>query len=250
MFAPTFRFWSMNNISHLFVTFNSHVIFGLSIFCQYVRQLFTVPNQLIVLNLKGEKVKDINLKEEVFGINPNNAVLKDAIDGTMAALRQGTHSTKNRSEVRGGGRKPWKQKGTGNARQGSIRAVQWVGGGRYGTPVPRDYSKKQNKKEYRLALKSALSYKAMDKELLVVENITLKDAKTKTMLNLLETLNVADKKVLIVVKEFEDNLILASRNLTNIALIAADEINVLDVVSSDVMLVTKEALEFIEEVLA
>jgi len=168
----------------------------------------------------------------------------------MAALRQGTHSTKNRSEVRGGGRKPWKQKGTGNARQGSIRAVQWVGGGRYGTPVPRDYSKKQNKKEYRLALKSALSYKAMDKELLVVENITLKDAKTKTMLNLLETLNVADKKVLIVVKEFEDNLILASRNLTNIALIAADEINVLDVVSSDVMLVTKEALEFIEEVLA
>ena len=194
-----------------------------------------------LLNLKGEKVKDINLKEEVFGINPNNAVLKDAIDGTMAALRQGTHSTKNRSEVRGGGRKPWKQKGTGNARQGSIRAVQWVGGGRYGTPVPRDYS---------LALKSALSYKAMDKELLVVENITLKDAKTKTMLNLLETLNVADKKVLIVVKEFEDNLILASRNLTNIALIAADEINVLDVVSSDVMLVTKEALEFIEEVLA
>ena len=203
-----------------------------------------------LLNLKGEKVKDINLKEEVFGINPNNAVLKDAIDGTMAALRQGTHSTKNRSEVRGGGRKPWKQKGTGNARQGSIRAVQWVGGGRYGTPVPRDYSKKQNKKEYTLALKSALSYKAMDKELLVVENITLKDAKTKTMLNLLETLNVADKKVLIVVKEFEDNLILASRNLTNIALIAADEINVLDVVSSDVMLVTKEALEFIEEVLA
>ena len=203
-----------------------------------------------VFNQEAKSVKTVEISDAVFSIEPNQQVMFDAVLAYQAGLRQGTHSTKNRSEVRGGGRKPWKQKGTGNARQGSIRAVQWVGGGRYGTPVPRDYSKKQNKKEYRLALKSALSYKAMDKELLVVENITLKDAKTKTMLNLLETLNVADKKVLIVVKEFEDNLILASRNLTNIALIAADEINVLDVVSSDVMLVTKEALEFIEEVLA
>ena len=100
-----------------------------------------------LLNLKGEKVKDINLNEEVFGIKPNQKVLKDAIVLSMASLRQGTHKTKNRSEVSGGGRKPWRQKGTGRARQGSIRAVQWVGGGRYGTPVPRDYSKKQNRKE-------------------------------------------------------------------------------------------------------
>ena len=192
-----------------------------------------------------------DLNPEIFNLEvTNHELIKLAYDAYLANSRSSHAKTLKRGEVRGGGKKPWKQKGTGNARQGSIRAVQWVGGGRYGTPVPRDYSKKQNKKEYRLALKSALSYKAMDKELLVVENITLKDAKTKTMLNLLETLNVADKKVLIVVKEFEDNLILASRNLTNIALIAADEINVLDVVSSDVMLVTKEALEFIEEVLA
>ena len=100
-----------------------------------------------LLNLKGEKVKDINLNENVFGIEPNKNVLYDAIILARASLRQGTHSTKNRSEVSGGGRKPWRQKGTGRARQGSIRAVQWVGGGRYGTPVPRDYSKKQNRKE-------------------------------------------------------------------------------------------------------
>ena len=126
-----------------------------------------------LLNLKGEKVKDINLNEETFGITPNNAVLKDAIDLSMASLRQGTHKTKNRSEVSGGGRKPWRQKGTGRARQGSIRAVQWVGGGNYGTPVPRDYSKKQNRKERRIALRSALSYKAAEKSIVVLENMTL-----------------------------------------------------------------------------
>ena len=119
-----------------------------------------------LLNLKGEKVKDINLNEEIFGITPNKAVLKDAIILTMASLRQGTHKTKNRSEVSGGGRKPWRQKGTGRARQGSIRAVQWVGGGNYGTPVPRDYSKKQNRKERQLALKSALSDKAIEKSII------------------------------------------------------------------------------------
>ena len=116
-----------------------------------------------LLNLKGEKVKDINLNENVFGIEPNKNVLYDAIILARASLRQGTHSTKNRSEVSGGGRKPWRQKGTGRARQGSIRAVQWVGGGRYGTPVPRDYSKKQNRKERRLAIKSALAEKAEEK---------------------------------------------------------------------------------------
>ena len=124
-----------------------------------------------LLNLKGEKVKDINLNEEIFGITPNNNVLNDAIILTMASLRQGTHKTKNRSEVSGGGRKPWRQKGTGRARQGSIRAVQWVGGGRYGTPVPRDYSIKQNRKEAKLALKSAWSYKANDNELVVVDKL-------------------------------------------------------------------------------
>ncbi len=202
-----------------------------------------------LLNLKGEKVKDINLNEEIFGITPNKAVLKDAIILTMASLRQGTHKTKNRSEVSGGGRKPWRQKGTGRARQGSIRAVQWVGGGNYGTPVPRDYSKKQNRKERQLALKSALSDKAIGKSIIVVENISLATPKTKEMVNLLETLKLADKKVLMVVKEFDDNLILASRNLQNVVLILAEEINVLDLVGTDVMLITEEALKTVEEVL-
>ena len=202
-----------------------------------------------LLNLKGEKVKDINLNEEIFGITPNKNVLTDAIILSMASLRQGTHKTKNRSEVSGGGRKPWRQKGTGHARQGSIRAVQWVGGGNYGTPVPRDYSKKQNRKERQIAIKSALAEKVANNELLVLENLNIATPKTKDMINVLETLKIADKKVLLVVKEFDENLILASRNLKNLVLSLADEINVLDSVGTDVMVVTEDALKFIEEVL-
>ena len=202
-----------------------------------------------LLNLKGEKVKDINLNEEIFGIKPNNNVLNDAIILTMASLRQGTHKTKNRSEVSGGGRKPWRQKGTGRARQGSIRAVQWVGGGRYGTPVPRDYSIKQNREERQLAIKSALSEKVAANELLVIDKLEVASPKAKEMVSLLETLKVADKKVLLVVKEFDDNLILASRNLQNVVLILADEINVLDIVGTDVMVITEEAIKYVEEVL-
>ena len=202
-----------------------------------------------LLNLKGEKVKDINLNENVFGIEPNKNVLYDAIILARASLRQGTHSTKNRSEVSGGGRKPWRQKGTGRARQGSIRAVQWVGGGRYGTPVPRDYSKKQNRKERRLAIKSALAEKAEEKAIMVLENLNLTTPKTKDMKALLETLKIADKKILLVVKEFDDNMILASRNLQNVVLISADEINVLDVVGTDVVVFTQDALNAVEEVL-
>ena len=202
-----------------------------------------------LLNLKGEKVKDINLKEEIFGIKPNNAVLNDAIILTMASLRQGTHKTKNRSEVSGGGRKPWRQKGTGHARQGSIRSVQWVGGGRYGTPVPRDYSKKQNRKERQIAIKTALTEKVNAKEIMVVENIKLSTPKTSEMIKLLETLKVSDKKVLLVVKEFDDNLILTTRNIQNLVLILADEVNVLDVVGTDVMVITEDALKYVEEVL-
>ncbi len=202
-----------------------------------------------LLNLKGEKVKDINLNENVFGIEPNKNVLYDAIILSRASLRQGTHSTKNRSEVSGGGRKPWRQKGTGRARQGSIRSVQWVGGGRYGTPVPRDYSKKQNRKERRLAIKSALAYKAQENGVIVLENLSLATPKTKDMKALLETLKIADKKVLLVVKEFDDNMILASRNLQNVVLISANEINVLDVVGTNVVVFTQDALNAVEEVL-
>lgn len=204
-----------------------------------------------LLNLKGEKINDIKLNEEIYGITPNDKVLYDAIILTQASLRQGTHSTKTRSEVRGGGRKPWRQKGTGHARQGSIRSVQWVGGGRYGTPVPRDYSKKQNRKERRLALKSALAHKAQDNEIMVMEELVFTTPKTKEMVSLLNTLKLNDKKVLIVMdnESYEENIILSARNLQNIALIYADEINVLDLVNSDMMLVTEKALSQIEEVL-
>lgn len=196
-----------------------------------------------------EKLKDIKLNKELLNIEPNEKVLYDAIILQRASLRQGTHSTKNRSEVSGGGRKPWRQKGTGHARQGSIRAVQWVGGGRYGTPVPRDYSKKQNRKERRLALQTAFLNVYNNKQLVVVDSLSVATPKTKEMTTMLNTLELADKKVLIVVKELEENLILASRNLGNIALLEPTELNVLDLSYADVVLTTKEALEKIEEVL-
>ena len=196
-----------------------------------------------------EKLKDVKLNNELLSIEPNEKVLYDAIILQRASLRQGTHSTKTRSEVSGGGRKPWRQKGTGHARQGSIRSVQWVGGGRYGTPVPRDYSKKQNRKERRLALQTAFLNVYNNKQLVVVDSLAIATPKTKEMTTMLNTLELADKKVLLVVKEIDDNLVLASRNLENIILITADEVNVLDLCLADAVLTTKEGLASIEEVL-
>ena len=196
-----------------------------------------------------EKLKDIKLSKELTNIQLNEKVLYDAIILQRASLRQGTHSTKNRSEVSGGGRKPWRQKGTGHARQGSIRSVQWVGGGRYGTPVPRDYSKKQNRKEYRLALKTAFLNLYNNKQLVVVDSLAIATPKTKDMITALKSLELNDKKVLIVVNELDENLILASRNLRNIGLIEPTELNVLDLVHTDYLLTTKETLASIEEVL-
>ena len=201
-----------------------------------------------ILNINGEKIEDIKLNENIFGIEPNKNVLYDAIILARASLRQGTHSTKTRAEVSGGGRKPWRQKGTGHARQGSIRAVQWRGGGIAFGPTPRDYSKKMNRKERRLALKSALTTKAED--MIIVDDIKLATPKTKDMLNLLKGLNLENAKTLIIVKELDENIILASRNLQNIALIDATEINVLDLIAADKILITKEAINKIEEVLA
>ena len=196
-----------------------------------------------------EKLKDIKLNKELTSIVPNEKVLYDAIILQRASLRQGTHSTKTRSEVSGGGRKPWRQKGTGHARQGSIRAVQWVGGGRYGTPVPRDYSKKQNRKEYRLALQTAFLNLYNDKKLVVVDSLEVATPKTKEMITMLNKLELNDKKVLIVVDELSENLILASRNLNKLGLIEANELNVLDLCMADYLLTTKEGLAKIEEVL-
>ena len=204
--------------------------------------------KIALLNLKGEKVKDIKLNENIFGIEPNKNVLYDAIVLSRASLRQGTHDTKNRAEVRGGGRKPWRQKGTGHARQGSIRAVQWRGGGIAFGPTPRDYSKKMNRKERRLALLSALSTKASD--MVVVEELKLATPKTKDMVKILTGLKLENTNTLIIVEELDENIILASRNLENVVLIEASEINVLDLIAADKILTTEEALKKIEEVLA
>lgn len=204
--------------------------------------------KLSVLNIKGEKVKDITLNETVWGIVPNDAVLYDAITLTRNSLRQGTADTKTRSEVSGGGRKPWKQKGTGRARQGSTRAPHWIKGGIVFGPHPRSYSKKMNRKERRLALKSALSYKVIDKELTIVDSFIAETNKTKDMKNILANLK-AEGKTLIVVEELNDNVILGTRNLSNIVLLEASEINTLDIVAADKMIITEAAVKAIEEVL-
>ena len=207
-------------------------------------------SKLELKNLNGEKVKDIKLNDNVFGIEPNDVVLHDAIVLSMANSRQGTHSTKTRAEVSGGGRKPWRQKGTGNARQGSIRAVQWRKGGIAFGPKPRDYSKKQNRKERRLALKSALTYKVRDNELIVLESIKFETNKTKEMVNLLNKLDLTYEKVLLVVDELNDNVCLSSRNLGNVKVVLPEEVNTYDVVNSDKMVITESALKKLEEVLS
>lgn len=208
-----------------------------------------MSKKIDVLSLKGEKVKDIKLEDNIFNIEPNDAVIKDAVVAAMTGARQGTAKVKTRSEVAGGGRKPYRQKGTGNARQGSIRAPHYRHGGIVFGPVPRDYSKKMNKKEKRLALKSALSYKVLDKELVVVSTIEFETNKTKEMVNLLEGLNLTNHKVLVCVKELTDNVCLAARNLTNVKVVLPSEINTFDLISSDNLLIEEEALTMLEEVL-
>lgn len=206
-------------------------------------------SKLELLNNNGEKVKDIKLNDNVFGIEPNDTVLKDALVLYLASVRQGTHSTKTRAEVSGGGRKPYKQKGTGNARQGSIRAVQWVGGGIAFGPVPRSYNKKQNRKERRLALKSAYSYKAKDNAIVVVEDIKFNTPKTKEMVALLKNLGLENDKTLLIVKEYDENVILASRNLKKVMIETVSEVSVLDLMSAKKVLIENSALEEIKEVL-
>ena len=198
-----------------------------------------------LLNLTGEKVKDINLNEEIFGITPNNNVLNDAIILSMASLRQGTHSTKTRSEVSGGGRKPWRQKGTGRARQGSIRATQWRKGGIAGGVQPRDYTFDMNKKERSLAIKSALSHKYQGKELVVVDNIKLDNLKTKGVKEIITDLKLGGK-VLFVTKDENENLFMASRNLGYAYAIMADEINCYDIINADKLVCDEEAVKVIE----
>lgn len=202
-----------------------------------------------VLNVTGDKVKDFSLKPEVWGIEPNDTVLYDAITLARNSQRQGTHATKTRDEVSGGGRKPWKQKGTGRARQGSIRSPQWYHGGVVFGPQPRSYDKKMNRKERRLAVRSALSYKVINDELIILDSLNMETMKTKDAVKLLTTLGLQDTKVLIVVKELNDNVVLATRNLQNVLLLESNEINVLDIVAAGKMIITTDAVDAIEEVL-
>ena len=203
--------------------------------------------KLQVLNTKGEKVSDIKLNNEIWGIEPNDAVLYDALRLARNNFRQGTADTKTRSEVSGGGRKPWRQKGTGRARQGSTRAPHWPGGGVVFGPHPRSYAIKMNRKERRLALKSALAYKAIESNLIVLDKLEVSN-KTKDFKEILKSLNLT-KKVLVVVDELTDELVLSSRNLNNVLLLSVDEINTYDVVYADTMVITEAAVKKLEEVL-
>lgn len=190
----------------------------------------------------------VEVKDAIFGIEPNNNVVTDAVIMQRASMRQGTHDVKNRSEVRGGGRKPWRQKGTGRARQGSIRSPQWVGGGVVFGPTPRSYAYHLPKKVSRLALKSVLSQKAADSNLIVIDSISYDKPSTKAFAQLLNTVG-ADNKALVVVEDGNDNVALSARNIDKVKVVAPEGVNVLDVINANKLVVTQAALSKIEEVL-
>jgi len=207
-----------------------------------------MPN-LALLDQEGTQVGEIKLNDTIFGITPHKQAMFDAVLLQRASLRQGTHKTKGRSEVRGGGRKPWKQKGTGRSRQGSIRSPQWRGGGVVFGPTPRNYNLKMNRKVRRLALKSALSFKVLENEMVVLNELTLAAPKTKEMVNILNTLE-ADKKVLLVVGAENNNVLLAARNIPSVKVIPATGVNVLDLLDARKVIATQDAVNHIEEVLS
>ena len=195
-----------------------------------------------VLNLKGENVKDLTLADNIWNIEVNENVMHDAVLVATASSRQGTASTKTRSEVSGGGRKPYKQKGTGNARQGSTRSPQWPGGG------PRSFDKKQNKKERRLALLSALSSKYQEKELIVVDSLEIDTPKTKEFNNVLNAIK-ADKKSLVVYTDENNNLVLATRNNEEVKTLEVSKLNVYDILANTYLVIDEKSVKKLEEVL-
>ena len=201
-----------------------------------------------VLSQTGASVGEIELNDAIFGIEPNEAVLFDAIVAQRASLRQGNHKVKNRSEVAGGGRKPWRQKGTGRARQGSIRSPQWRGGGIVFGPTPRSYAYKLPKKVRRLALKSALSAKVLEQNFLVLDALTFDAPKTKDFKAVLAALEI-NKKALFVTAEVNENVALSARNIPGVTVLTASGINVLDLVGHEKVVFTKAAVEKVEEVL-
>ena len=202
-----------------------------------------------VVNMAGTKVGEIELAESIFGIEPNPAVVHEVVKNHLANCRQGTQSSLTRAEVSGGGRKPWKQKGTGRARQGSTRAPQWTHGGIALGPKPRDYSYELPKKVKRLALKSAFSTKVADNDLIVVDNIAVEGFKTKAVVEMLSKLG-ADKKALIVMPELDQKLIKSAANIPGVKTALVNTINVYDILNYDKFIVAKGALEKIEEVYA
>ena len=202
-----------------------------------------------VYDIQGKKVSTVDLKEEVFGLEPNEAVVHSVLVNFLANQRQGTQSTKTRAEVRGGGRKPWRQKGTGRARQGSIRAPQWIKGGIALGPKPRSYKYTVNKKERQLAVKSVLSSKVLEKELVVVDNLPLKDIKTKEMVKALSNLKV-EGKALIMLPEKNENVQKSARNIEGIKTTLVETINVYDLLKYNKLVLTEDTVKKLEEVYA
>ena len=202
-----------------------------------------------VYDIKGKKVSDIELADAVFGIDPNENIVHAVLVNYLANQRQGTQSTKTRAEVRGGGKKPWRQKGTGRARQGSIRAPQWIKGGIALGPKPRSYKYTVNKKERRLAIKSLLSSKVIEKELTVVDKLELKEIKTKSMVNALSALKV-EGKTLIIVPETNKNVLMSARNIEGVKTITANNINVFDLLKYTNLILPVDTVKKLEEVYA
>ena len=201
-----------------------------------------------IYNLEGKEVGSLELNDAVFGVEVNEHLVHMAVVQQLANKRQGTQKAKTRSEVRGGGRKPWRQKGTGHARQGSIRAPQWKGGGVVFAPVPRDYSFKLNKKEKRAALKSVLTTKVNDSKLIVLDELKMDEIKTKKFQEMLNNLKVS--KALVVINENDKNVVLSARNIPAVKTALTNTINVYDILKYDTVVVTKDAVATIEEVYA
>lgn len=201
-----------------------------------------------VLNMEGKEVGTMELNDAIFGVEVNEHLVHMAVVQQLANNRQGTQSAKNRSEVRGGGRKPWRQKGTGHARQGSIRAPQWKGGGVVFAPKPRDYSFKLNKKEKRAALKSVLTSKVQEEKFIVLDELKLDEIKTKKFVEVMKNLNV--DKALVVIKDKDINVIKSAANIPSVKTALTNTINVYDILKYNTVVVTKDAVERIEEVYA
>lgn len=201
-----------------------------------------------VYNMEGNEVGTMELNDAVFGVEINDHLVHMAVVSQLANKRQGTQKAKTRSEVSGGGRKPWRQKGTGHARQGSTRAPQWTGGGIVFAPTPRDYSFKMNKKERRLALKSALTSRLQENKLVVLDDLKLDEVKTKAMQNVLSNLKL--NKALVVTKENDNNVVLSARNIPGVQTALTSTINVYDILKYNTVVLTKAAVEAIEEVYA